>query len=105
MRSQLVQDFARDLIHGGRLLRRNPTFTTVVLTTLAVAIGASVAVFSVVDAWLIKPLNFPQADRLVIAFAATPDKPTEPAVFLPYRLYEAWRDRSQSFESVSAAFV
>ena len=101
----LLDDFVKDVTHGARLLRRNLGFTTTVLTTFAIAIGATVAVFSIVDAWLFRPLNFPDAERLVIAFAARPERPTEPAVWLPYRAYLAWRDRNRSFASVSAAFV
>ena len=101
----LVDDLARDLRHGARLLRRNPAFTAVVLATLAIAIGATVTVFSIVNAWLFTPLRFPQPDRLVIAFAAQPDRPSEPAVWLPYRAYLAWKERSRSLTSVSGAFV
>jgi hypothetical protein len=57
-----------------------PNFTAVVLITLSIAIGATVTIFSIVDAWLVRPLNFPNADRLAIAFAARPERPTEPAV-------------------------
>ena len=100
----VIDDLRRDLAHGARLLRRNPGFAAVVLGTLAVAIAATVTSFSIVDAWLFRPLNFPQADRLVIAFAASPDRPSEPAVWMPYRAYLGWKDQSRSFTSVSAAF-
>ena len=100
-----VDDLVRDLFHGARLLRRNPGFTTIILATLAIAIGATVTVFSIVDAWLLRPLNFPEAEQLVIGFAARPERPSEPAVWLPYRAYLGWKDRSRSFASVSAAFV
>jgi predicted permease len=100
----ILDEFSRDLTHGARLLRRNPGFAAVIVSTLAVAIAATVAVFSIVDAWLFRPLNFPNADRLVIAFAAAPETPTEPAVWLPYRAYLGWKEQSQSFASISAAF-
>lgn len=99
-----IDDFRRDLAHGARLLRRNPAFAAVVLGTLALAIAATVTVFSIVDAWLFRPLNFPQSDRLVIAFAATPDRPSEPAVWMPYRAYLGWKEQNRSFTSISAAF-
>lgn len=104
-RGNWLEDLVRDSLHGIRLLRRNPGFTSVTLTTLAIAIGATVTVFSIVDAWLLRPLNFPNADRLAIAFAARPERPAEPAVWLPYRAYVAWKERSRSFASISAAFV
>ena len=100
----LLDDARRDLRHGMRLLRRTPGFAAVVLTILAVAVGASVTVFSVVDAWLLRPLNFPAADRLVIGLAAQRDRPNEPAVFLFYRSYLGFKAQSRSLASVSAAF-
>jgi predicted permease len=100
----IFDDLWRDLAHGIRLLRRNPGFAAVVVSTLAVAIAATVSVFSIVDAWLFRPLNFPDANRLVIAFAAAPETPSEPAVWLPYRAYLGWKEQSRSFASISAAF-
>jgi predicted permease len=94
-----------DLKYAVRLQRRSPGFTLVLLSTIAIAIGATVTVFTIVDAWLVRPLNFPRADRLVIAFGARPERPAEPAVWLPYRAYLAWKERSQSFESVSGVFM
>ena len=104
-RASLIDDFSRDLAHGARLLRRNPGFTANVLATLAIAVGASLTVFGIVDAWLFRRLDFPAADRLVVAFGARPERPTEPAVWLPYRAYVQWKERSRSFLSVSAAFM
>ena len=101
----MIDDFIRDLSHGARLLRRTPAFTAVVLATLGVAIGATVTVFSIVDAWLFRPLSFPEANRLVVAFGARPERPTEPQVWMPYRAYLGWKERSRSFTSLSGAFV
>jgi predicted permease len=101
---RLFDDLQRDLQHGARILRRNPGFSLVVLTILSVAIGASVTVFSIVDAWLLRPLSFPDADRLVIGLAARRERPTEPAIYLPYRSYVEFKERSRSVASVSAAF-
>src|SRR5262245_154801 len=100
-----LDDFGHDLRHGVLLLRRRPPFAAIVLATLAIALGATVPVFSIVDAWLVKPLNFPDSGRLVAAFAARPERPAEPAVWLPYRAYLAWKERSRTLTSISAAFV
>lgn len=56
----------RDITHAMRLLRRTPGFTAVALLTLALGIGASTAVFTVVNALVLRPLPYPGADRLVM---------------------------------------
>jgi predicted permease len=100
----IMQDSCDDLRHGVRLVSRQPAFATVALAIMAVAIGMVVAAFSVTDAWLFRSLRFPQADRLVVVFAATKARPHEPAVWLPYRTYVAFKDSARSFVSISAVF-
>jgi predicted permease len=100
----MLNDLARDLRHALRLLRRNPAFAIVVVSTLALAIGASVTVFSILDSFLLRPLNFSRPDRLVVGLYATKERPTEPAVFALYRDYLAWTARSRSFDTLAAAF-
>ncbi len=61
----LLADLWRDLRYGVRVLRRQPGFTVAAVVTLALSIGATTAIFTVVDALLLRPLPFPQPDRLV----------------------------------------
>jgi putative ABC transport system permease protein len=72
--------------------------------TLGIAIGGTVTAFSLTDAWLFRPLHFPAADRLVVAFMASAARPKEPAIWMPYRAYLSWKESAHSFSSVSAAF-
>ena len=60
-----VERFARDLKYGARALRKSPGFTAVAVLTLALGIGANTAIFSVLDALILKRLPFPSADRIV----------------------------------------
>jgi len=94
----------QDLRFGLRLLRKNPGFTAVAVLTLALGIGANTAIFSVINAVLLKPLPFDQPDRLVKVYhtppqASFPGIPTfsvSPANFLE------WRAQSQAFEGMTA---
>src|SRR5881296_3864156 len=60
-----MDDFLSDLTHGCRMMLRSPGFTIVVIAALALGIGANTAVFSVVDAVLLKPLPYKNPDHIV----------------------------------------
>ena len=64
-----LADFWRDLRYGARSLRRSRGFTVVAALTLALGVGATTAMFSVFDAALLRPLPFPEPDRLVLLYA------------------------------------
>ena len=78
----------------------SPVFTLTALATLALGIGATTAIFSVVDAVLLKPLNYPDPDRLTLFFE-TDGQREFAAVSIPE--FHFWREQSQLFQDLSAS--
>jgi len=94
----VLEVFLHDLRYAARGLRKSPTFTMVALVTLGLGIGANTAVFTVVDAALLRGLPYRDTDRLVHVWEATS---REPHRQLSYPDFADVRDRSRSFESVA----
>ncbi|MGH7555791.1 MAG: ADOP family duplicated permease, partial [Longimicrobiales bacterium] len=95
-----LEAWARDFKHATRGLVRAPVFTLVSVATLALAIGASTAIFSVVKVVLLEPLPFPNADRLVHVGGTAPgtDQPEEFGV--PDELYFEYRESAPALEDL-----
>ena len=91
-----LETFLEDIRFGTRMLAKNPGFTIVAVLTLALGIGANAAIFSVVDAVLLRPLAYKDADRLV-TILHNGDNPVAVANYID------WRDQSSSFEAMGAA--
>lgn len=89
----------RDLRYALRILINRPGFTIVAVLTLALGIGANTAVFSVVNAVLLRPLPYGNPDRLVFVSEKSAEIENKP-FSMPN--YHDWRDRNESFESIAA---
>ena len=95
----LLATIAQDVRYALRGFRRNPLFALTVIATLALGIGASTAVFSVVDRILFRPLPYAHADRLV---SLGMKHAAEPYEFMLGSFFYDWRDRQTVFTSITA---
>ncbi len=97
-----IETSIQDVRVGLRMLRKTPSFSTVAIVTLALAIGANAVVFGVIDALILRPLNVPQPETLYgTVYGADTG-------FQSYLNYLDLRDRNRSFEDLAAfnfAFV
>jgi predicted permease len=95
-RAASFEDLVRDVRYGGRALLRAPGFTIVATLTLALGIGATTAMFSVVNGILLRPLPYPEQDRLIelVHKVESGQILASPAVYFGYR------DHSRTFDAV-----
>ena len=89
----------QDLRYAGRTLRRNPGFTVVAVLTLALGIGANTAIFSVVNAVLLRPLPYLHPDRVVFLSETSPQVPD---MSISMADFNDWRAMNSVFESMVA---
>ena len=96
-----VEQIGQDLRYAIRQVRRGPLFATVVAATLALGIGGTTAVFSVVQAVLLAPLPYEEPGQLVRFYQQEPDNPST-RHYLAGPHFKTVRDQASSFESVAA---
>ena len=87
-----------ELTQAARALGRNPAYSVTAILTLALSIGATAAIFSVVDGALLKALPYEDAGRLVFLQESDPQAPE---MSVAYPNYEDWRARNRVFESLA----
>jgi putative ABC transport system permease protein len=93
-----METLLQDLRYAFRLLTKTPVFTGIAILTMALGIGANTAIFSVVNAVLLRPLAFRDPSRLVLVA----ERNNYGTISTSYENYVDWRDQSHSFESVEA---
>jgi predicted permease len=95
----LIETFAQDLRYALRQLRKSPGFAIAAILTLALAIGANTAIFSVVQGVVLAPLPYPRPERLVLLQES---RPSLPHLDISYPDFQDWQRSARSFKQMAA---
>ena len=96
-----LSSLTRDVRYAVRMLLRNPGFTTIALLTFAVGIGVNTAVFSVFNGVLLRPLPYPDADRITMMWLDNRPQSIKEDIG-SYPNYRDWREQNTTYEHVAA---
>ena len=99
-----MQTLLQDLRYGARMLLKTPDFTLIAVATLALGIGANTAIFSVVNAVLLRPLPYAEPERLVALWESNKQRP-DSRNSISYPNFFDWRAQSQSFERMASYYT
>src|SRR5688572_22180565 len=99
--TQRLEEAWSDVRFALRQLRDSPGFTALAAVTLALGIGANSAIFALVDATLIRPLPFPDPDRLVMVWERTARTPR--GIVAPLNFHD-WHERNRTFDGMAAVY-
>src|ERR1041384_5654905 len=92
-----------DFRYALRVLRKNPGFTAVSILTLALGIGANTAIFSVINAVLLRTLPYKDPDRLALLWKTVPKKNIQED-WTSYPAFTDWKDQNSAFEDMGLVF-
>ncbi len=99
--SALAEDAMQDLKYGLRMILKNPVFSAVAITTLAIGIGANTAIYTVVEAVLLEPLPFEEPDELTLLWTHNEEQNQTKYMVSPLD-FDDWRNQNNTFESMAA---
>src|SRR6266576_4175327 len=98
-----MDSLIKDLSYGIRSLLKQPGFTLVAICTLALAIGGNTAIFTVVNAVLLRPLQYPESDRVALLEGVNPPRGiTQSSMSVPD--FVDWQNQNQVFEKMAGFF-
>ena len=105
--SSSIRDLWADTRYGARLLRRSPVFAIVAVSALSIGVAANITIFSFVDAWLLRPIDADEPQRLLRITGPGADRfsagASDDEAHISPKDYVQYRDRNQSFSAITAS--
>lgn len=99
-RTNMIADVWQDLRFGARMLLKQPGFTLIAVLTLALGIGANTTIFSVINSLLLKPIPYPNAERLVLVWLSRQDDPKDRNIVSAPNYWD-WERQNDVFERMA----
>jgi FtsX-like permease family/MacB-like periplasmic core domain len=99
-RTNMIADLWQDVRSGARMILKSPGFTLITALTLALGIGSNITIFSVVNAALLRPLPYPEAEQLVFLWSESPQRNIKERASAWANVAD-WRNQSQSFAEMA----
>jgi putative ABC transport system permease protein len=99
--ASLLEDLLKDVAYAFRLLKKSPGFTITAVASLALGVGANTAIFSIVNAFLLRPLPFDRPDRLIVLFERNVVGDEQDMALAPGNFLD-WQAAATTLESMSA---
>ena len=99
-RRNLMESLLQDIRHGWRALRARPSFVSIIVVTLSIGIGATTAMYSVIDATILRPLPFDEPDQLIRLFGMAPERGVTRGQLSMANTID-WRERTRAFEAIA----
>src|SRR5215813_5113929 len=98
----MVRNLWQDIRYGVRTCVKNPGFTALVVLTLALGIGATTAIFSIIDAVLLRPLPYKDSDRLAMVLDSKAGNTGSSRLFAAFADYQGSHDHTETLEQIEA---
>jgi predicted permease len=93
---EMLNTFRKDLLYAFRMTVKTPVVTVIAIVSIALGVAANTTIFSVLNSWLLRPLPYPHADRMLVLYENNRNDPDDRELVSPANFFD-WQERTSSF--------